>query len=436
MVSCLFSRKLFKQLDYYIYWLINMRYDKIVCCAVVFVIFSGVFLPVVNSRYIDYRGLNSLIGNDEIISLCNEYYYNESVREALVVEKENLLLELENYNVSKYFLEGLFAVDKTFDVDRIRQRIDSLKIGSVLEDVMSLLEVPKTYDDFNDSRNFYGQLVMQYWSYTNYSDIDGLYSIIDKICSIIARISMIWVVPITILFGLKGLIMSSIITYVFFAPVTVPMSLFICFDLLLKDTESDLRGQILEIAVLEGLVGLILHGLPLLFKAIFMEDYGIYGISYVMEKISFLSLVPLLSPNYDVVFGESSPDVRYAVCNEPKVNEFSEILVRVIDEDVVEWNGKKEVRDYIIIGFDYNNDMVFEDWSFPMKDNDGFYYHSHKFTRTGKQVVNIVAYDICGVCSDVYSFQVFVVNSRNRIFDFPIISRLFTCLKNVVVLYE
>jgi hypothetical protein len=381
--------------------------------------------------WLSIRGLNSLIGGCEIIDECNNAYSSEDVKLNIVNGELDLEAFIDNNYVETGWLKTYFALDQTFTLSRIINRIDYLKPLSVLDDIQDLLGVSKDYNNFVNLREDYGEMFLTLANTHNFSTeaLDSYYPLIDFICSVLARIALIWAIPLTILFGVCGMIVADLITYVFFAPITIPMTLFVGFNELLKNNDT-LGDELMAIAIMYGLVGLFTLGLPLLFKLIFLSEEFMYGIDYVFSAISFFNFIPTIGlTGWDYEADEQAPSINgftWANIPKPKVGRPVTFSALVLDKDKVQWNGKSVKRDYVRLGIDWNNDMKFDQWTELKKDDETqstYFEISHIFDWAGTYKINVIAMDIMGGYSDIKTYKVNVQNSRVRdlfaLWDFP-----------------
>lgn len=383
------------------------------------------------NKYIEHRDFDSLIGGMDIIEECINYYNDNNVRTALNLGK-NEINDLINNNET---LKSFFDVEKTFNLENILNRIKTLKPSNVIEDVNTLLKPQKNYNKFVESREQFGESFMEYFEQYFYNEttlldnVGNLIPIVDDVCIILAKISLLWSVPLTILGGLLGLFIASIITYVFFAPITIPLSLYMSVVYLIENGGSELAEELVGICVMYGLVGLIVMGLPILFKLMFLEPAGIYGITYVMDKISIISLLETIG-NYDLETGSNPPRI-YAFNFDKPIYENVEMEFRidVSDNDKIKWNGEKENRDFVQVGIDWNNDFIFDTWSNFDRDKDGDYTKlkiRHTFPEPDIKTINVIAFDINGGFSNIESYNIRIHdNAKNFKWSFPLFRNLY-----------
>lgn len=381
-------------------------------------------------KYIDLKGVNTIIGGCEVIEQCNNYYNESDVQLALEYGEEEITDLLENINVSS----SHYSIGETFDLDCIFSRIQSLHAISVLDDIKDLLQIETSYKSFNDSRNVFGQMFMAdiYDDLLTIDDGDIVYDNVNSICHVIAKISLLWAIPLTILFGLSGLVVSSLITYVFFAPVTIPMTLYVSFIECINNNVDDITDQLIELALQWGLVGLITMGLPIILKMVFMTPEGLTGIVYVLDQISILSLIESKG-GYDIVAGEHRPEIN--AINDPDhiIAGLPTIISPIVyDMDKVVLGDDSKYRDYVRVGIDWDNDMVYDEWTdFKEPENSDWTQFNvvHTFKTSGKHIVNFIAFDLMGGYSDVKT-RIVNVEPRPRVFngfeeDYPLLFFLF-----------
>lgn len=381
-------------------------------------------------KWFDFRGLKGFISGADIIQECYNAYNDTDVQSSIVNANNDIKEMISEcpYN-HRELLNALFDVDNSFDLDSILYRIKKLDAVSVLRDVHSLLQPSKTYKSFNESRNLDCSifLTMFYPDY-DYNEMTEYYPIINDICKVIAKISLLWAVPLAILFGVTGIIISSLIAYVFFSPITVPMSLYVSLMECAKNG-NPIWDEIIVIALQYGLVGVFSMGIPLLLKMLFMTEEGLYGLEAILYEISILSVIDGNVDDWSLVTGENNPDFVLSYPSNNWKNVPVRFVASVSDSDEVVWGDTSEFRDYVKIGFDWDNDMIFDEWSDfnkPSYDSTYTYFEVlHTFKNEGSYKINVIAYDICGAYSKIKTYNVEISNPRFWFWKFPMLNLLF-----------
>lgn len=373
-------------------------------------------------KMIHISGLNTILGGCELVQECNNAYNDANVRNAIESQHSNIDTIIESYKYSDE-ISNFFDIEKTFNLDNIKNRIDCLHPTTALNDIQYLLRFSPNYKQFNETRYDYGVNFMDIAMKKNFTDLESYYSLVDAICNAMVKISMVWTIPLTILFGMVGLLISGFITYVFFAPITIPMSLYISLTETINGNSS-MQEDLIAIMVATGLVGLCTLGLPILLESIFMTEYGLSGFLYVFERLSLLSLTESKG-DYILKTGEVAPEI-YGFGSggnwghtEGKTIEFD---AWVKDDDTLYYNGITDKRDYIRLCFDWDSNGIFDEYGLIEKNRNGYYTYDTSF-KAGHYNATIVAFDLMGGFSNKYIWKFDIKKSgHERTYDFPFLN--------------
>jgi len=368
-----------------------------------------------------WDGIRSMFMDLTIIDKCWEYYNDNTVRTKLVevqTEIENEINKLPEQD--RQLIREFLDIENTLSLASIADRVSSLRLGTVLYDVQDVLEVPDNYGEFSSSREGSTIKLLELMYNNDFENMDIYYPLIDRVCEILAGISLIWTVPLMILGGLTGLIIASFVTLVFFAPITVPMALYVgvseCFI-----NDEDFRLELMEIALLYGLVGLLLKGTPLLLVKLFSDNWGMIGVEYILSKLTIWS-VDEENGEYALITGADSPRLRGRGLY--LTGKKLDISLHVSDTDYVAtlYNpDDKLARDYIQIGIDWDGDYEVDEWSdlVKAKYNDEVTIDlTHRYADYGTYKITYWPRDNWGNTGTPWS-EVITISRSRTIFGMP-----------------
>lgn len=404
-----------------------------ICAVVVAVIMvtSTAGLPIMNKEAIDNQEPQSQQMTDlTIIDKCWEYYNEPSFRTRLVEVQNSIDVEINKLpEQDRQIVRDLFQVDDTFSLSGIQDRISSLKVNSVLYDVQDLIGVYDNYDEYNATRQGSLEKILELFYNNNFEKDTMGYPIIEFIGNILGYVSLLWEIPLLFLGGLTGLILAAFLTFVFFSPFIIPAGLYVgiveCFE-----NDEEFKEDIVDIAVIFGLVGLVLFGSPLILEYMFGGGWGMLGITYVLSTI-ILSGLDTTKGGYTRITSEVAPNgaVSYHP-QECKVGKPFLLNTRVRDDDEVFSGGFRIARDYLQVGFDWDNDFNVDEWFKLKREDEGWINLDvyHTWYEPGVHKYNFVTRDLWGVYGDWINLEVTVERARSKqvelLGNFPLLTRI------------
>jgi len=390
---------------------------------IIMMISSATAVPVVNEDAVETTQEQN---PSTLIDKCWEYWNNPEFRAKLAEAKANVEIEINKLpEQDRELIREYLDLENTFSISGIAQRISTIGIFTYMEDTQNLLKVPDNYDEYNESRQeMLGKLLELF--YNNDFEFDEMYyPLVNVICFLMRVISLIWTIPLTILFGvIIGLPMACLISMIFFSPITVPMSVYTGLTECWKN-DPDFKDEILAIAVGFGLAGLIVFGTPLILGKLWKDGYYNLGWKYVMSKVLLISWEEI-GGSIIPITGETEPWIYFLTSpSTAKVNKPVKFTATIIDVDKVFFDGDEGFRDYVHVGYDWNNDFIVDEWTNLEKEEyQGWSLTEidtyHTFTSVGVYHVHVIARDHWGLRAGGWTSQKITIEEKKDINSFQI----------------
>ncbi len=366
------------------------------------------FLKQLKYKWIELRSMNCWLAGDEVIDRCWEYWNDESFRTQLADFTESINTEINKLpEEHRQLAREFFDIDDAFGLNKMADRILTLRPGYILEDVQSLINPPDDYDHFNETQHDRLALYMEliYDEELGISSIDSFHPIVELLCLILAVISLTWTIPLATMLGTFGLIIANLITIVLFSPVIIPMALYVAIVEEINGDDFELGELLISIALKYGLFGLVILGIPV--AILYTFNHGVSfddGLEYVLYRI-IVGYTTSEKGDSDIVTYETAPEIEHWFRRpiRAKVGESIEFCADGRDHDkVISWDGEK-YRDYVQFGWDWDNDDDVDEWT-NLKEQKGIAPASatvfHKFNKAGIYTVKVIARDQWGLRGD------------------------------------
>jgi len=317
----------------------------------IYALFSKIGIDITKIDYSNIQKLGIIEEDYLIIQKCFENYDNNSIKNNIINTKQNLIENIDNLDINNSSsIKSFFKLNETFDLQNIYSRINSLKIGQVKKQLLDMLGnyEPNNINSFeyvyNDTIVDMFKMINETKIYVNPVGYENIYPLVDYVCDIIAHFIMQIAPLLLVLFGVNGVFIAIMVIMIFFAPITLPLSVYVGFCEMCRcgDIWSIIQNDFYN----WGLVGVLINCLPLLVECFFMNGFFLIGFGYIFAHI-------LLNSTYDDFgTGECKP-VIYA--DSKKV--FHPNTKMMVDVIVHDWDmiNNQKFRDYIRIGWTLNN---------------------------------------------------------------------------------
>lgn len=369
---------------------------------------------------VDFGSLDTSSLDSKIIYWSWFHFNDETFRAKLNEAKAQIDVEINKFSEEdRILIREFFDIDSAFSLDGIFSRISSLRPLHVMHDVQQgLLEVPDNYDDYNETRQEPIAKYLEIWYNNDFGNETMFYPFVNLLTVILKAFSLIWTVPLVVLLGLIGLVIASFITVIFFSPIIVSAGLYIGACEALQNDE-ELREKLKNIAFVSGLIGLTTVGSAVLLSTMFKDGWVKQGWKYVLDRILILSL----GEDGNIIIGERAPWIQQ--CTIPStgtVGKPIKVSLEVYDQD---WVYKSEApnyerpRDYLQVGWDWNNDGEIDEWTELVDPYQGSNLAVaqittyHTFDTDGTHIIKVTPRDIWGLDGDTKSYMIVVTKTGN-----------------------
>jgi len=302
-----------------------------------------------------------------------------------------ILSDFEHTDLARQF----FNVDDVFNIEKIIENIESIRRDHIIEDVQDLILIGDTLADFT---KLHEEKSNQAAELSSLNEIDeSEYPEISEKVKRIGEISQLWIDPLEEWFDIFGYYIGCLITVVLFALFLIPCWFYVAWCELSQD-DPDLVSEPFE-------------NLGEIVRRLFMDGYMsnarkfIWNLILVSSKsggvLNFSEKAPKCSPEKTELSGTKNADISFTVY--------------ASDPDEMIYAGVHAYRDYVQVGFDWNNDSDVDYWS-PLK-GDLLYEtktitEKHSFSSKGTYRVNVIVRDQWGVNSNWKSIDVTVTGIK------------------------
>lgn len=341
----------------------------------------------------DIIPLDSRLGSTSIISSCFSYYNNNEFRNKFNAFRDNFLYILRHKYDDLFELSKIvYNTGKAFDFSVINSNILSLDENNIMGSIQDLLMQPDSLEDF---LNIHMVSVTDGNGLLTNEGIEiGEYEEIDYACETIADISMIWIIPLTMLLGAVGAIIANCVTVVLFSPFLVPAWIYVSINEYYQDNPPN-ENEPVDISELMKEV----------YEGGYLAEAGVY----ILGRI----LVNVLKECQPQTYSEKAPSLFSLEVNQKFIyrNEPTIVHVWLIDYDKLNTNPDPnhidEYRDYVQAGLDWDNNGIIDQWTPLSNDHDRDYRYfavdiqvEHIFKTSGDHVVSVTPRDQWGVCGE------------------------------------
>lgn len=361
------------------------------------------------------RNMNTLFIDDLTIDQAWNYYNDTNVRDNITSQRlkiKNEINKYPNYQLWKDF----FMIDDTLSFDKIKERIESLHVGQILYDIQNLQKISDNLQEFDYNFNSTIEKFLLLYKDCNdsndwLSQIELFYPLIDFICGALTLISFIWTIPLVILFGERGLRIACCLTIIFLTPFISILSFYVGMCEMFKH-DGALLEEIISKMAKDGIAGCI----TMILKEVFDGNWYSIGLEYILNQFH---LTKAITTCYGWVFETKE--------TKPLINEIFYIkkesgdtgfCMWIIDYDTVYTNFPKvseEYRDYLQVGFDFNNDNEPDYWSNLYQQYNTLGYPIYKEfwfnLPNGNHIINCWIRDNWGIVSEKTAFSIKIQKS-------------------------
>lgn len=345
--------------------------------------------------------LGMLQEDELIISHAKKFFANSTVQQKLNDNKNEIDLMIQSFDVNNTDLFKTFInYNEVFDISNVFDRISSLKIGSVKNQVLNMIGnyEPNSYKSFDDTYNISMEnLLRVLYDNDKLDNPEYYYPMVDQICEIITLFTLALCIPMVFLLGLNGLFIGLMISMIFWGPIIIPMSVYVSFCEVVTNN-SEVQEYLMNILVGWGIIGLITLGVPYMLKILFDDGYFLIGLAYVLCRVLLYADNGMTSEVFPSAYIEDKITVYYA----------KDIVIPMTVKD---WDLINNVRhrDYIRIGWAYENDSD----RFGITWSDFVYYHGQhinfnigfKYTGIFHDGIYVILQDNFGGMSDWYKIN-------------------------------
>jgi hypothetical protein len=323
-------------------------------------------------------------------------------------KKAEIMNKINEYPIKqRIFLMNFFDIENTFNIDKMKERINSLNVNNILSDIQDLSQLPDNYNDFNTTENQekIGELLL----IMDYTEL--FCPICDLILLCIFAISSIYAVFLIPLFEEFGVFFTNCITLILFAPIYLPIAVY-CGFLYGCNYDESFKSDIQD---------LIYHGhftSAIIYVMLYSFTTGLwYGLEHVFFYILWLSAE--INPNgWLITTGNTAP---FAESFQIAIDQTTgNVLFGVFigDDDIMRYEQESSYRDYLQIGFDWDNDMSADYWNNLCYDTiHPIEITIEKIFDTGVHTVNCFIRDNWGIYTTItFNFE---LNNDNENLQIP-----------------
>jgi hypothetical protein len=272
------------------------------------------------------------MSNEEILDYCYEIVNKPIFNNKLQIVKNQIINYIDNNcetDEEKQIAYDFLNIDTAFNLNSIITRLNELDVNNLLGSAENSFNKEETAEDvLNSFFVNYDENELQQ-SEPGYSSIwidFFLHPVCTLTCNLIGLLSILWLLPLAILFGVNGLYVGGVISRILFTPIVYPM-VFYLGAWKMAEQDSDLYSELWDIFAQWGLIGLTIFGIPWIIDKVYTESfyedtferemtYYEYGEIYVVACLIWANWWGLLLLEDD--------EEKYGAFNSEKLEEIEE----------------------------------------------------------------------------------------------------------------
>jgi len=339
-----------------------------------------------------------LASNSDLLEFLWDLFNDPDFRDWFQQMKEDIINEILGVSVAgNDLIKSFLHVEETFSYDSLKKRIEGAESSNILYYIQDLLEVPDTYEEFEESNVAETETFMELLYDVDPSAGSGLHPLIESICQLIRFIAMFYAVPLAAMSGAAGLIIANYVTIILFGPILAHLILIEgCLDAV--ENEPELQDKLDTILQTSGIIGLITLGPPLVLFYAWIKGYIKQAAYDVLDIVIIRELIS------DTLETGENPPATLSIDGPDSaiVKTKCEFTAKVLDSDKISDGDIRIYRDYVQVGWDWDEDGNVDEWtSLENTYGDGTEIETeHKFTSKGTHKVKYLPRDNWGATGE------------------------------------